>query len=376
MEDFEHPLDMRILRHVDGIVICERALEIAIRCVDGHRSDLWPDSFEFEKETNDFIDSRRCRPDVRYRANLMGVVMRPAVALCLVAFAFTACSAPSEYAMPPLEETARAQVEQLEVRSEGGAPGMQSGLFQGPGVAQNIAQYMSATSVGTAPGDWLGSLAAGAFLIIGIPIVAIVSAASAPSAEEIKKAEESVRSTLSDPYWAQKIRENVAAAVSAGGKTVVSDGTPAAGWAILTLTLDGPVLDVAQEGGQPFMTVHGELKRGDTCLADRYWSWNGAEDEFFDLADKQSKALKKQLESGANQLAAAIADDLFFSKAARKVAYKEGADTTMDWPLMRLEPHRFENSIATWDGVNGRFNDGIPCGKPPGTAPGGMPPAS
>jgi hypothetical protein len=334
------------------------------------------DAFEFEKETNNFTDPRRCRPDVRYRAIVMEVVMRPVVALCLAALALTACSAPSEYAMPPLEDSARAQVEQLEIRSEGGAPGVQSGLFQGPDVAENVLGYMSATGGGVSKGDWLGGLAAGALWIIGIPIVAIVSAASAPSQEEIKKAQESVRSTLSDPYWAQKIRENVAAAVSAGGKRVVSEGYPTGGWATLTLTLDGPVLDVAKEGAQPYMTVHGELKRGDTCLADRYWSWNGAQDYFFDLADKQSKALKKQLESGANQLAAAIAGDLFFSKAARKVAYKEGADTAMDWPLMRLEPRRFENTVATWDGVNGRFNDGIPCGKPAGAAPAGVPPAS
>lgn len=113
--------------------------------------------------------------------------------------------------------------------------------------------------------------------------------------------------------------------------------------------LYGPSLEVATDRtSQPLMRVRGMLTRNGTCLADRFWAWNGKSADFFDLAAGGGTPLRIQLSKGMNQLGLAIAEDLFLSSAPRKVRYKDSAIPGKDLPVMVEKPVDHQDLLGSW----------------------------
>jgi hypothetical protein len=136
----------------------------------------------------------------------------------------------------------------------------------------------------------------------------------------------------------------------------------AASPSVLRLTIDGPVLDIEGTDALTVIVVQGELQHGETCLADRYWRWNGHAANFLDFGEDQGRMLKQQLETGDGMLGQAIAQDLFLSNEPRTALHRKDDHPKRRQPLMALEPHSYQDTLASWPGPTESYGTGISCG--------------
>jgi hypothetical protein len=273
-----------------------------------------------------------------------------------------------EREMPPLHLSSRAIIESLHINVVQREPGRNSGIVPtgSPGQAINAYLYTMTNSglvncyscSGGAALINLGVIAA--IVVLGAPVVAVKSAISTEDPEDVKKASNTVLPILQDDAWGTRIGSRFSETVGSDGQVFLSADQHASSW--LRLHIDGPVLDIEGTDALPAIVVQGELMNGNTCLADRFWRWNGYAADFLDFAEDDGKMLKKQLGIGAGMLGEAIAQDLFLSDEPRHAVHRKSNHPRQRQPLMALEPHSYENELASWPGPTEDYSPGIPCG--------------
>lgn len=257
----------------------------------------------------------------------------------------------------PVDAATRAKVTSLSVSiAQARVPG-EEGMVLGETVGDRLAHYSNAFPFvpGYGSGSWILLPLEGAIYLIGLPIAA---ATTGPSPADAVKARARLQPVLADGAWPDKVRDAFIAVLqsSDAAPKIVE---PAA--AQLRFALDGPILSVRGDWGQPVLQVRGMLEKDGACLVDRRWQWNGLPIEYFELAGNLD-ALKNQIEGGAKQIGLAIAEDLFLSDKARTVDFNQGATLHQSRPKMSLWPMFYPNEVASWD--EGLGNDGkAPCGR-------------
>lgn len=265
----------------------------------------------------------------------------------------------------PVDAATRAKVTSLSVSiAQAGAPG-EEGFVPGETVGDRLSSYSNSFPFvpGYGKDGWILLPLEGAIYLIGLPFAA---ATTGPSPEDAEKARASLKPVLADSAWPDKVEAAFVKVMASSiqAPAIVLDPANAPATAQLRFALDGPILSVRGDWGQPVLQVRGMLEQNGACLVDRRWQWNGLAVEYLEMAGNL-EALRKQIDGGAEQIGRAIAEDLFLSDEPRAVDFNQGATLHQSRPKMSLWPILYPNTVASWD--EGLGKDGrMPCGRKTG----------
>jgi hypothetical protein len=201
---------------------------------------------------------------------------------------------------------------------------------------------------GAATRDGFGFLLFTALGIAAAPFVALGKAIAAPVGTDVQDAAREISGTITRVHWDRALRDAVEQALDKHAKPIVE--TPSADSSRLKLTVEGPWLVLDSYTAVPTLTVHGELARGEACLLDRRWRWNGDGDHFVDLGEDQAEDYRTQMEGALGLLADAIVSDILGTAPPRETAYRdETVLASGGRPLVATDPVHHQEQIGAWD---------------------------
>jgi len=201
---------------------------------------------------------------------------------------------------------------------------------------------------GAYTGDPFGLALLGALGILAAPFVAAGAAATAPVSTDVQQAGAQIRYAITRIQWERAFQDAASAAFARHGHPVADP--PPADASRLKLTVEGPWLVLESYEALPSLTVHGELAKGETCLLDRRWRWNGKAGDFVDLGEDRARQYRTQMENGLGLLAEAVAADILVSGTPRKTDYEDEASAKRGAPPLPVrDPMKFQERVASWD---------------------------
>lgn len=201
---------------------------------------------------------------------------------------------------------------------------------------------------GTYMGDPFGLALMAALGIIAAPFVAAGAAATAPVNTDVQQAGAQIRYAITRIQWDRALQDAAAASFARHGHPVADP--PPADASRLKLAIEGPWLVLESHTALPSLTVHGELAKGEACLLDRLWRWNGAAADFVDLGQDRARQYRTQMEKGLGLLAEAVAADILVSATPRPTAFEDEATARKGaQPLAVRDPMEFQEQVASWD---------------------------
>lgn len=269
---------------------------------------------------------------------------------CLAAASLLAACAPYERAAAPLDAKARTEVWPLSVEAASQRAAPSAPHSPGKGRAALAGAGMSIAGgafVGSGVGP-VGTVIGAGLGIALAPFVALGVALATPSSERLQEANAAIAAALTETRWDAALKEAVENAVAEHGQQVARGAVGAAGR--LKLSLQEPWLVVDGFNGLPTLTVHGELAKGETCLMDRSWRWNGKSDRFVYLADYQAQDYRAQMEKGLATLAEAVVADLLALNQARATRYADKETFERGGlPLVVSQPFDARDQVGSWD---------------------------
>jgi hypothetical protein len=280
---------------------------------------------------------------------------------CLAAASLLAACA-YEHAVAPLDAEARAEIWPLSVETappiHPSAPYTPHSRGKGQAALAGAGGSVLVGTLGGASGGPLG-MAFGAALGIALaPFVALGFAIAMPSNESLQEAGAEIAAALTETQWEAALKDAVEKSLAQHGHPVAQDPDADAGR--LKLSLKGPWMVMDGFSGLPALAVHGELAKGEACLMDRHWRWNGTTDGFADLGDDQAEDYRAQMDDGLAALAEAVVSDLLASDQAHVTRYADEETFQRGGsPLVVTQPLEAQDQVGSWDNTSDTRCEGL-----------------
>jgi len=233
---------------------------------------------------------------------------------------------------PPAQELraglGRIAVVALRQSPEAAVPGLMTGIGHGagPGAAMGVGAAAEVGAAGVASGAAVAGAGVGLVLLPFFALGgALYGAAASHSEAEIAQAQGNMAAALAETDLAGRIRAGVLATTSAGAETLRAvDGDVLDGFdQVLEVELRS--IGFTSSGVyDPDVTTYVfaslRLRRvaDDACLYERLWLYRSPDRAYFTLTADGAKLMRADLLVAADQLAAGMANDLFFATAPTK----------------------------------------------------------
>jgi len=201
----------------------------------------------------------------------------------------------------------------------------------------------------------LGVVAGAAFAVVGAPIGAIVGAARAHSAQDVRIADASLRAALGQLRPSAMLRDKIVAAAREKTRYDLRPEEAPLGKAqqdlnghdlasVMELAVSQiELVSAGRIDPESSLMIIAEIRLKDRAsgaeLYQRKWAYLGKQQKYFDMAAQNGALLRRELQTGIDRLADRIVFDLLITSAPeRKVDGRPGDVWTIEAPELKASP--------------------------------------